>query len=111
MTACVMAKRPCKAPWVGARDAGSRWMPLLDSLNRYQGPLLNGHQYRNSSRNKESFMPRPDQVKDTPSASPGTVYLVGAGPGDPGLITVKGLEKIRTADVIVYDYLAGSQLL
>ena len=56
-------------------------------------------------------MPRPNQVKDTPSSSPGTVYLVGAGPGDPGLITVKGLEKIRTADVIVYDYLAGSQLL
>ena len=46
-----------------------------------------------------------------PSAAPGIVYLVGAGPGDPGLITVKGLEKIRTADVIVYDYLAGPQLL
>jgi uroporphyrinogen III methyltransferase / synthase len=45
------------------------------------------------------------------SSSFGTVYLVGAGPGDPGLITVKGLEKIRSADVIVYDYLAGSQLM
>ncbi|MBI4964119.1 MAG: uroporphyrinogen-III C-methyltransferase [Desulfomonile tiedjei] len=42
---------------------------------------------------------------------PGTVFLVGAGPGDPGLITVKGLEKIRTADVIVYDYLAGDKLI
>ncbi|MBI5249493.1 MAG: uroporphyrinogen-III C-methyltransferase [Desulfomonile tiedjei] len=41
----------------------------------------------------------------------GIVYLVGAGPGDPGLITVKGLEKIRSADVIVYDYLAGSALI
>lgn len=37
----------------------------------------------------------------------GTVYLVGAGPGAPGLITVRGLELIRRADVIVYDYLAG----
>lgn len=45
------------------------------------------------------------------AGSPGTVYLVGAGPGDPGLITVKGLEKIRTADVIVYDYLAGETFL
>jgi uroporphyrinogen III methyltransferase/synthase len=35
------------------------------------------------------------------------VYLVGAGPGDPGLITVKGLECIRKADVIIYDYLAA----
>ncbi|MBA4496297.1 uroporphyrinogen-III C-methyltransferase [Paenactinomyces guangxiensis] len=41
----------------------------------------------------------------------GMVYLVGAGPGDPGLITVKGLEAIKKADVIVYDRLASPQLL
>ncbi|AGL01509.1 uroporphyrinogen-III C-methyltransferase [Desulfoscipio gibsoniae] len=41
----------------------------------------------------------------------GTVYLIGAGPGDPGLLTVKGLECIRQADVIVYDRLAGPRLL
>jgi uroporphyrinogen III methyltransferase / synthase len=39
------------------------------------------------------------------------VYLVGAGPGDPGLITVKGLECIETAEVIIYDYLAAPALL
>ena len=41
----------------------------------------------------------------------GTVTLVGAGPGDPGLITVKGLEAIRSADAIVYDRLASDDLL
>jgi uroporphyrinogen III methyltransferase/synthase len=41
----------------------------------------------------------------------GIVYLVGAGPGDPGLITVKGLECIRRAEVLVYDRLAGKRLL
>jgi uroporphyrinogen III methyltransferase/synthase len=41
----------------------------------------------------------------------GLVYLVGAGPGDPGLITVKGLECIRKASVIIYDYLAAPFLL
>ena len=41
----------------------------------------------------------------------GYVYLVGAGPGDIGLITVKGLECIQRADVIVYDRLANPRLL
>lgn len=41
----------------------------------------------------------------------GIVYLVGAGPGDPGLLTIKGLDCIRKADVLVYDYLASNQLL
>jgi uroporphyrinogen III methyltransferase/synthase len=39
------------------------------------------------------------------------VYLVGAGPGDPGLITVAGLDAIKAADVIVYDFLAAPELL
>ncbi|MBU1170310.1 MAG: uroporphyrinogen-III C-methyltransferase [Proteobacteria bacterium] len=43
--------------------------------------------------------------------SKGKVYLVGAGPGDPGLITVKGKECIEKADVIIYDYLASPALL
>jgi len=41
----------------------------------------------------------------------GKVYLIGAGPGDPDLITVKGLECIKKADVIVYDRLADPRLL
>ena len=41
----------------------------------------------------------------------GKVYLVGAGPGDPELITLKGLECIKNADVIIYDYLASPSLL
>ncbi len=39
------------------------------------------------------------------------MYLIGAGPGDPGLITVKGLQKLREADVVVYDYLADTSLV
>ncbi len=43
--------------------------------------------------------------------SQGKVFLIGAGPGDPGLITVRARELIERADVIVYDYLANPQLL
>lgn len=48
----------------------------------------------------------PLDVSSTPR-----VYLVGAGPGDPELITVKGLKLIRRADVIIYDFLIDKKLL
>ncbi|NOR23512.1 MAG: uroporphyrinogen-III C-methyltransferase [Desulforhopalus sp.] len=41
----------------------------------------------------------------------GKVYLVGAGPGDPGLITVRGKNLLERAEVVVYDYLASKKLL
>ncbi|MBI3610972.1 MAG: uroporphyrinogen-III C-methyltransferase [Nitrospirae bacterium] len=41
----------------------------------------------------------------------GRIYLIGAGPGDPGLLTLKGKACIEQADVIVYDYLANEEFL
>lgn len=43
--------------------------------------------------------------------SSGICYLVGAGPGDPGLLTIKGKECIEVADVLVYDYLCNPEFL
>lgn len=50
-------------------------------------------------------------TKSNPINIKGFVYLVGAGPGDPGLITVKGRECISRAEVIIYDHLANATLL
>ena len=41
----------------------------------------------------------------------GKVYLIGAGPGDPGLLTIKGKEILSKADVIIYDNLVNPILL
>ena len=48
---------------------------------------------------------------ENPSPPPGFVTLVGAGPGAPDLITVRGLKAIRTADVLLYDALVAPELV
>ncbi|MBC8791524.1 MAG: uroporphyrinogen-III C-methyltransferase [Tagaea sp. CACIAM 22H2] len=48
---------------------------------------------------------------DMPEFAPGSVWLVGAGPGDPGLISLLGYHALRHADAIVYDALVDSRLL
>jgi uroporphyrinogen III methyltransferase/synthase len=46
-----------------------------------------------------------------PDFSSGRVYLIGAGPGDPGLLTIRGKELLAEAEVVVYDRLASPRLL
>src|SRR5205085_1854329 len=52
------------------------------------------------------------QIKSEKAATKaGRVYLVGAGPGDLGLVTLRAKECIETADVIIYDHLANPEML
>jgi uroporphyrin-III C-methyltransferase len=50
-------------------------------------------------------------AREVPGGRPGSVVLVGGGPGDPGLITVRGQQAVSQADVVVADHLAPQSLL
>ena len=52
-----------------------------------------------------------DRAEEETRLRPGTVYLVGAGPGDPELITLKGRRLIGSCDALVYDYLVDARML
>jgi uroporphyrin-III C-methyltransferase len=55
--------------------------------------------------------PRSDLLQGLPAFEPGWVWLVGAGPGDPGLLTLHCVNALRQADVVIYDALVDPRVL
>ncbi len=59
----------------------------------------------------EGYDNAPDALHRGCRAERGTVYLVGAGPGDPGLLTLSALALLKSCDTLIYDYLVNPELL
>jgi uroporphyrin-III C-methyltransferase / precorrin-2 dehydrogenase / sirohydrochlorin ferrochelatase len=84
-------------------ERAERWAAALD--------LAEAASLVGSGRGDELRRRLVDRLLTDAPHEPGTVYLVGAGPGDPRLITVRGAEVLGRADVVVYDRLASPALL
>lgn len=89
-------------PELGARRRFYDW--LLDGP---VGAALRSHQNEQARLSLESALQQPE----SPRATQGRVILVGAGPGDPGLLTLHALRALNRADVILYDRLVSDQVM
>jgi uroporphyrin-III C-methyltransferase/precorrin-2 dehydrogenase/sirohydrochlorin ferrochelatase len=78
------------------------WREVLD------GPIAEDVLAGRESAAGEAFQ---RALRSQPAERLGEAYLVGAGPGDPGLLTLKGMELLQRADVVLYDRLVAPEIL
>jgi hypothetical protein len=82
-------------------DAGSRTGIALVGAGALTGCVVSSWLQRESSGLSAVMV----KEKDTPNGSKGTISLVGAGPGDPGLLTLQAVAELRAADLLITDKL------
>jgi len=96
------------------RDLVKQSLPDVDARRRFWETVLDGQvaEFIFSGRTGDARALLQQQLKDFDAGSAkGEVYLVGAGPGDPDLLTFKALRLMQKADVVVYDRLVSEPIL
>lgn len=116
VNAAVAAEAVARRVFCVRADAGARGSAVTPAVGEHDGLLvgvLSGGQPRRSAAVRDGLLDalREGRVADTVPAPVGTVALVGGGPGDPELITVRGRRLLARADVVVVDRLAPRELL
>jgi uroporphyrin-III C-methyltransferase / precorrin-2 dehydrogenase / sirohydrochlorin ferrochelatase len=84
---------------------------LLQALNDLYGRSKDLRYNRPDGRSKDLHYNSPGVAQDFSPAHRGHVSLVGAGPGDPSLLTRKAIARLRTADLVLYDALIDDRIL
>jgi uroporphyrin-III C-methyltransferase/precorrin-2 dehydrogenase/sirohydrochlorin ferrochelatase len=95
------------------RDRIKRALPDLDARRRFYAEVVRGPVAASLRRRQPAAAELAlGQLLDQPQrAAPGSVVLVGAGPGDPGLLTLNALRALQDADVILHDRLVSDEVL
>lgn len=97
----------------GFRDRVKQRFPNVNQRRAFweevfQGPIADRQL---AGRSSEAASMLAERVEGAPPHAPGEVYLVGAGPGDPDLLTFKALRLMQQADVVLYDRLVAPAII
>lgn len=97
------------------REKVKQKLPLLSQRRRFWERLFNHQTFHQLHENQQPEIANQmiEQLlqQESETLYTGSVSLVGAGTGDAGLLTLKGLQKIQAADVVLYDALVSEQIL